>query len=62
MSRFESSREARYFSFSLAYDELMSYFSDSFVLSLNFFSYVYLVAYPELTCNSCEIVIFPASV
>ena len=61
MSRFKSSREARYFSFSLAYDELMSYFSDSFVLSLNFV-HVYLVINPVLTCNSCEIVIFPASV
>ena len=46
---------------SLAYDELMSYFSDSFVLSLNFFD-VYLVINAVLTCNSCEIVIFPASV
>ena len=58
MSRFESSRETRDFYFSLAYDELMSYFSDSFVLSF-FFSYMYLVINPVLTCNSCEIVIFP---
>ena len=57
MSKFESSRETRYFYFSLAYDELMSYFSDSFVLS--FFSYMYLVINPVFTCNSCEIVIFP---